>query len=380
MGMGGVQRLYNIPKILKELGWDIDVHTPNPPYSYPKDNISFKQEDLNVIRSFCPDPLHLLPGKVLTPGAGKRDYFSFPDNKILWLPFLLRKIRRSDIIVVSCPPFSPALAVFAVKNIPCVIDYRDRWTGSYLGEYALKVEEQLAEKAERKCINKAAAVVTVTKRIGEYLKEQYPENKNKIHLIRNGYDEDAFPERTNRQKRESVVITFMGTFNEFVKPDILFDGLKALLKIKPNLRQKIIFKHIGYSSEKNIKDLAEKVGLKNHIVLGYKPHREALYELIDSDILFLLGGQEKDSRWVIPGKIYEYLRSGIPIIAITANPEIKTLMGSAGLAVGFEAQKIAEAIITIIEKPQNFSQAPNYKEYEWKNLAKQYSNLLLSLL
>jgi glycosyltransferase involved in cell wall biosynthesis len=172
----------------------------------------------------------------------------------------------------------------------------------------------------------------------------------------------------------------MGTFNEFVKPDLLFDGLKTLLKIKPNLRQKIIFKHIGYSSEKNIKDLAKKIGLENYVLLGYKPHREALYELMDSDILFLLGGQEKDSNWVIPGKIYEYLRSGIPIIAITANPEIKTLIGSAGLVVGFNAQEIAKAIITIIKKPQTFSQVSNYKEYEWKKLAKQYSELLLSLL
>jgi glycosyltransferase involved in cell wall biosynthesis len=270
--------------------------------------------------------------------------------------------------------------MFITKNIPFIIDYRDQWTGSYLGEYALKIEEYLAKKIEKKIINKASAVVTVTKKIGEYLKEQYPENKNKIHLIRNGYSENAFTERTNRQKRESFVLTFMGTFNEFVKPDLLFDGLKTLLKIKPNLRQEIIFKHIGYSSEKNIKDLAKKIGLKKHIVLGYKPHREALYELMDSDILFLLGGQEKDSKWVIPGKIYEYLRSGIPIIAITSNPEIETLIGSTGLVVGFDAQKIAKAIITIIDKPQTFSQVSNYKEYEWENLAKQYSNLLLSLL
>ncbi len=380
MGMGGVQRLYNIPKVLKKLGWEIDIQTPYPPYSYPKDMTLSKTENLNIIRTFCPDPLHVLPGKVSNPGSGKRDYLSFPDNKVFWLPFLWKKIKRPDIIVISCPPFSPALTVFLSKNIPCIIDYRDLWTGGYLGEYFFKVEEYIAEKIEKKCINKASAVVTVTKKIGEYLKEQYPENKNKIHLIRNGYNENAFPERTNKQKRKSVVLTFMGTFNEFVKPDLLFDGLKILLKIKPNLRQKIIFKHIGYSSEKNIKDLAKKIALKNHIVLGYKPHREALYELMDSDILLLLGGREKDSKWVIPGKIYEYLRSGIPIIAITANPEIETLIGSAGLAVGFDAQKIAKAIITIIEKPQTFSQVSNYKEYEWKKIAKQYSKLLSSLL
>ena len=380
MGMGGVQRLYNIPKILKKLGWDVEICTPYPPYSYPKDNTSFKLNDLNIKRSFCPDPLHILPGKASVPGAGKRDYLSFPDNKVFWLPFLWTKIKKPDIIVISCPPFSPALTMFAVKNIPFIIDYRDQWTGSYLGEYAFKIEEHLAKKIEKKCINKASAVVTVTKRIGEYLKEQYPENKNKIHLIRNGYSEESFPGKIDKQKREEIILTYMGTFNEFEKPDLIFKGLKRLTEISPDLGSKILFKHIGHSRKKDIKQIADTIGFRRFISLGYKPHREALYELTRSDILILTGGKGENSKWHVPGKTYEYLRSGIPIIAITDNPELNTLIDSAGLIVNFDKEAIARAIQKIVRNPGLFKPVSNYKKYQWENLAEKYSKLLSSLL
>jgi glycosyltransferase involved in cell wall biosynthesis len=380
MGLGGVQRLYNIPKILKNLGWDVEICTPYPPYSYPKDTTSFKLDDLNIKRSFCPDPLHILPAKASTPGAGKRDYFSFPDNKVFWLPFLWKKINRTDIIVISCPPFSPALTVFLTKKTPCIIDYRDQWTGSYLGEYALKCEEHLAKKIEKKCIDKASAVVTVTKRIGEYLKGQYPENKNKIHLIRNGYSEEYFPKQIKKKKREEIILTYMGTFNEFEKPDLIFKGLKKLTEINPDLGNKILFKHIGHSRKKNIKQIADTIGFRSYISLGYKPHREALYEMINSDILILTGGKGENSKWHVPGKTYEYLRSGIPIIAITDNPELDTLIDSAGLVVNFDKEEIARAILKIVQNPELFKPVSNYKKYQWGNLAEEYSTLLSSLL
>ena len=228
MGMGGVQRVYNIPKNLKKLGWDVDVYTPYPPYNYPKDAESVKPDNLNVIRSFCPDPLHTLPAKVSTPGAGKRDYFSFPDNKIFWLPFLWRKIRDTDIVVVSCPPFSLILTTLLSKQTPCVIDYRDQWTGSYLGKYFFKTEEILAKKIEKKCVSKAAAVVTVTEKIGDYLKKQYPESENKIHLIRNGFDEESLPKTKKRDKTDKFTLTYMGSFSDTFDPNLIFDGIETV--------------------------------------------------------------------------------------------------------------------------------------------------------
>ena len=45
-----------------------------------------------------------------------------------------------------------------------------------------------------------------------------------------------------------------------------------------------------------------------------------ILELFESDFLLLVIPNTKESNLIITGKLYEYLRSGIPIIAI-ANPE-----------------------------------------------------------
>ncbi len=380
MGMGGVQRVYHIPKILKKFGWDVDIYTPYPPYSYPKDNTSFKTDDLNIIRSFCPDPLHILPGKISTPGAGKRDYFSFPDNKIYWLPFLWRKIKSADIIVISCPPFSPILTLFLVKNTPCIIDYRDQWTESYLGKYFFKAEEQLAKKIEKQLIDKASAVVTVTKKTGDYLSEQYPENKNKIHLIRNGFDEPSFLKTHKRKKTNKFTLTYMGSFNDTFKPNLIFEGLKKLFSLKPELREKIVLKYIGPSMIEKLKEKAKNIGLENFISTGYLPQKEALAELIMSDSLILIGGSGDENSWLVPGKLYQYLRTGLPIIAITKNKEIKNLIGSSGKNCDPKPESLAISIRQIIEEPYVFKPVSNYSDYSWENLSRKYSELLKNVL
>ncbi len=380
MGMGGVQRLYNIPKVLKELGWDVDIYAPYSPYNYPKDTESFKPYNLNIIRSFCPDPLHILPGRISPPGAGKRDCFSFPDNKVFWLPFLWKKLKKADIIVISCPPFSTALTSFINKKTPCVIDYRDQWTGSYLGEYFFKAEENLAKKIEKKYLDKADAVVTVTEKIGNYLKTQYPASKNKIHLIRNGFDEKLFPKYIKRDKTDKFTLTYMGSFNNTFDPDPIFDGLEKLFSEKPALRKRIVLKYIGPSIIENLKKRANEIGLINFTTTGYLPHRDAISELMKSDLLILIGGTEREDQWLVPGKLYQYLRTGIPIIAITKNKEIKNLIGSSGLICDPEPESFAHSILKIIEQPHLFKPISDYSTYSWKNLGIEYSELLKNVL
>ena len=99
---GGINRSFEIPLRLKRLGWDVFIYTP-----YPGKYLNIKEVDtggLEVIRFPTVDPFHL--GKVSsTGGMGRRDILSFPDNKMLIIPFLLKSLKRHDIYVVSAHPF-----------------------------------------------------------------------------------------------------------------------------------------------------------------------------------------------------------------------------------------------------------------------------------
>ena len=380
MGMGGIQRVFHIPENLRRLGWKVNIYTPYTPRGYPIDNTLIKGNNLEVIRTFSPDPLHLLPGKFSGVGKGRRDYFTFPDNKIPWIPFLLKSLGSMDTIITSCPPFSLLLTGLVKNKTPWIIDFRDPWSGSYLGKYRFKWEEELANGLEKYAIKHASAVISVTKNHKEYLISRYPEHQGKIHLIRNGYDEENFPEAEYRVKDEDIIITYMGTFNIHHNPRVFFEGLEELFKIRPWVKNKIVLKHIGHGSGIDVKRWTEKVGIGKFIATGYLPHRFALRELLNSDILLLLGEKGKQDREIIPGKLYEYLRSKIPIIAVTVNEEIEELIGSAGLCCNFNPVSVAQAILKVIENPDQFKTIKNYGDYSWRNLSRKYSKLLSSVL
>ncbi|MEO0292829.1 MAG: glycosyltransferase [candidate division WOR-3 bacterium] len=375
--MGGIGRVYNIPKVLKELGWEVDIYTPYPPRNYPKDEESFNTKNLNIIRTPSLDPFHILPSKILKSGSGKRDYLSFPDNKVLWLPFLLKKIKKTNVIVISCPPFSLMLLLFFVKNTPCVIDYRDLWVGSYLGEYLFKWEEALAKRIEKYCIQKASLIITVTDGIRKILISEYPEAKNKIHLIRNGFDKN-YPFTTKKKKKEKLIFTYMGSFSDIFNPEIVFEGFEELFALNPELKERIAFKYIGPSMREGLVKRAREIGL-SLISKGYLPYKRAFYELRNSDILILIGGGKEDS-WLIPSKLYQYIAAGQPIIAITRNEEIKDLIGSSGVICEPTPLSIATSIVEVLKNLSKFKPTSNYLKYSWENLGKEYSELLMKIL
>ena len=380
MGMGGIQRVFYIPQFLKKLGWNVMIYTPNPPGSYIKDNTFSDKTSLSVTRTPCPDPLHIIGNRGSGMGGGKRDTLSFPDNKVFWLPFLYRALANVDVIVTSSPPFSLLLLGQFKGNVPWVIDFRDPWVGSYIGEYLFSWEEKLAITIEKYSCEKASLVVTVTNHHQHSLCNRYPQCRKKIHLIRNGYSEKEFPAQLERKRDKDIVITYMGTFNKLLPPQPIFKGLEELFNKKPEMKSRIVFKHIGHSTGFDLNQLGKIPGIKEIIRTGYLPHKEALTELIDSDILILLGAKGPQDKAIIPSKLYEYLKADIPIIAITDNKEIEGLIGNSGLRCDYSPEAIAETLLRIIDNPHSFKQADNYREFSWENLAKKYSNLLSSVL
>ncbi|MEK6650750.1 MAG: glycosyl transferase family 1, partial [Bacteroidota bacterium] len=54
--------------------------------------------------------------------------------------------------------------------------------------------------------------------------------------------------------------------------------------------------------------------------VGYVPHQESVRQLLLADMLLLVVDESKDSRAIVPGKVFEYLGARRPILALT-DPE-----------------------------------------------------------
>lgn len=380
MGLGGVRNYY-IPYYLSKLGWKVKVFTPQPPEVYPGNRELSTGKTFRVKRSISPDPLHLLPKNLSRPASGRRDYISFPDNKILWLPFLKKSLTSMDVMITSHPPFSTLLCGLSTTSTPWIIDFRDPWSNDYLGKYFFNWEEDLCKSLEKYSIKKSSSAVTVTRNHYLYLRQKYPSFSKKINLIRNGFCEEIFPENhLKRDLSDNFIITYMGTLNRHHNPDIFFRALKSLYREKELQSLNIIFRHIGHSAGIDLNQMSADSGIKELEEKGYMKHEEAIRQLYNSHVLLLLGeGKGKDRR-IIPGKLYEYLRTGLPILAITDNIEIAELINGAGIQCKFKINSIKEGLKKITENYKKFKPVEDYKKYSWKSLSQKYSNLLLSVL
>jgi len=140
-----------------------------------------------------------------------------------------------------------------------------------------------------------------------------------IEIITNGYDEDDF---TGWDEQEDTVSPTRFTFHIYgtISPNAPLDpflcALSAWLKEHPDMADKIEISHRGMVIGSSLEELARKYDLPPRCAsLGYAPHWYAVRELATAHALVISIADRPGLRSNIPGRIYECLRSGRPILA-----------------------------------------------------------------
>ncbi|MEO8167450.1 MAG: glycosyl transferase family 1, partial [bacterium] len=111
---------------------------------------------------------------------------------------------------------------------------------------------------------------------------------------------------------------------------------------------------IGKFRKENVK-LVEKLNLNDSVkVIDYLPHRECVNNLITSDVLWMIVGDDVGS----PGKAYEYIGAGKPILGCVPDGFLKqTILDAGGKVVA------PTDVIGIKKAIKEF-----YHDFEMKNL------------
>ena len=97
---------------------------------------------------------------------------------------------------------------------------------------------------------------------------------------------------------------------------------------------------------------------------GYVSHREALESNFNSDILLLLLGEGERFLQVCTGKIYDYFRSGRPILAIA--PEggiVDQMLKDTGHGKAFDSTKIDGIKQMILEEYRRWKQSDHAERF-----------------
>jgi glycosyltransferase involved in cell wall biosynthesis len=245
-----------------------------------------------------------------------------PEPEVLWVPFALHRARSIvkkcgiETVMVTAPPFSAFLVGNALKeefpNLKLVNDFRDDWLRFYLGEFDYQKSDYTRRRAieiERRTVDISDRVVVVTKSMLEHIRARYPDqNPQKFALIPNGYDPETFKGfKARPHGGQKVIVSHVGTVYSASSPRFYLDALDAM---PADMSSAFETRFIGRVAEEERPFLASRKTAVR--ALGFMPQDAAVRQMEEADYLLLVMTDAPS----LTGKLFEYLATGKPILAI----------------------------------------------------------------
>lgn len=415
LGGVGVQRALALAKFFPECDYKVHVLTPANGVSHTYDPSLEKEIPAGVMvhRVFTPElPFsarrriwEFLGGAMgrnaanrpaAAAGAGKARggplarlvrQALFPDPQVVWTfgaaskAVEIVRTHRIGTVVVTVPPFSTLRLIPAIKKAmpytTVVADFRDEWLEYYMRE--ISGDPSLRERAYRmqqKAVAAADLVVAVTESSLRKLRKQHPEQRaGKFAVIANGYDPTkVFPlpvkARTNGAK---IKVVYIGTVYKPCSPRTY---LAALDRLPEELRSRFETRFVGRVENDESRYL---VGCSSKVeTLGFLPQNQALRHMEEADYLLLPLTEPS----VLPGKVYEYMATGKPVLALTpAMGELGRLIRETGTGLQAEhgdvdaiARLLASIALGTAERVR--PDAGKVESYSRLRLAQEYARLI----
>ncbi len=244
-----------------------------------------------------------------------------PDARVFWVnpsvKFLKKYLQENqiDTIITSGPPHSLHLIGLQLKkelNITWLADFRDPWTTiGYHKQLKLSSRADRKHKALEKEVMNSCDQLIVT---SPTTKIEFESITSKpIAVITNGYDVEKV---VKKPLDEKFTLAHIGSLLSARNPIILWKALQEIILENEAFKLQFQLKLIGAVSNEVLQSIAE-FGLNNHLnYLGYLPHDEAIIEQRSSQVLLLIEIDSEETKCIIPGKLFEYMVSERPIIAI----------------------------------------------------------------
>ncbi len=343
-GGPGVQRWLKFVKYLPDFGVQPIVYVPeNPTYPILDEGLLNEVSDKAIIlknKIFEPYQLAGIFSKKQTqkissgiiPAAKKQSFLEklllwirgnlfIPDARKYWVNpsvvYLKKYIQENNIdtILTSGPPHSLHLIGLKLKeelDVKWFADFRDPWTtigyhkALKLSSYADKKHKQL----ESKVLTNADTIIVTSKTT----KTEFQALTNKpIEVITNGYDLENISKQTLDEK---FTLAHIGSFLSDRNPKALWGVLQELVLENEKFAAHFQLKLIGKISQEILESISEFQLDAYCNNLGYVSHTEALEHQRKSQVLLLIEIDSEETKSIIPGKLFEYMVSERPIIAI----------------------------------------------------------------
>jgi glycosyltransferase involved in cell wall biosynthesis len=393
-------------KFLPEFGWEPSVLTVNEDTFYQKDETLLKEinSDLQVIKTGTWEPFDIYRkfiGKkknepLVASESMSKTNTSFGHRLSLWVRMNLfvpdaragwyfpglkegKKFlskNKVDIIITNGPPHTTHLLgrkLSSLFNTPHVPIFIDPWVDIvyYKSFKRSKLTLAFDRYLEANVIKKAKENIFVTESMrNDYIKK-YPGIENNSHVLYWGYNEDDFSLISEGNWVSSGVetLTHAGNIFDYQNPIVFWQFLKNEI----NAGRKFKIKFLGTVGPA-IKQTINNLGLQNNTeYTGFLSYNDMLKELMKSNYLMVIATEKRH----VPGKLFEYLRTGKPILAFgNDNKEVKKILEEANAGMLFKYDEDAHQFFEAVKKERFKTDFSVIKKYDRKNIAGELGQIL----
>jgi len=331
LGGSGVQRTLKFVKHLRAFGYEPVVLTRDTKRAKLLDETLMADipEGVEIIRTPAWD-LTEWPGVLSLAGKVIARKILVPDGDRLWARFAQKralaeiKKRGIELVYSTSSPYSDHLLGLYIKkkmpHVKWVVDFRDEWTNNPYtldnpyGASRTKKEHHM----EAEVLRRADRLIANTPIMRQNFLRIHNMSGENFDWIPNGYDEEDFAalDKTKMQNKKFTV-TYTGLLYGRRKPDTFFKAVSGLVTDGKIPREAIDIRLIGNYYVDKMEQTIARYSLTGCVrLMAYMPHKDCLQELLRSDALLLLEGSGRGAEAFFTGKVFEYMNTGRPVMAV----------------------------------------------------------------
>jgi hypothetical protein len=327
----GAARPYRFYKYLPEYGYDCEVVTSGvQPVSEPR-NIHRAPAETNHLKSI----------RGASFACAQLQRWLLPYNEQLpWLPHAIAAAntalskRRFAAVLSTSPPLVTHLAALSLKRkhrLAWIADFRDPLVGNPFRNR--RIAARYDAMIERTLFRHADALLGNTDTTVTAWRERYPQWADKMQVIWNGFDPEEPFGPAPIPPRPYKLLSHVGTLYGGRRPKLLLDSVERLIdrgELSPSSFKIEFTGPMEQNTDRSFTRLLEMGCVR---CTPPVPRAEAMRKVAESDLLLLLDLNESDASFQVPAKIFDYIRTGRPILAFTPKDSpVQRILKGAGPA------------------------------------------------
>ncbi|APG59451.1 glycosyltransferase family 4 protein [Christiangramia salexigens] len=413
-GGPGVQRWLKFVKYLRDFDIEPVIYIPENP-SYPIVDKTFASEvpeDLKIFKKPIFEPYAIAEifskkdSETISSGIINREdnqsfiqklmlyirgNFFIPDARKFWIKpsvkYLQEELKNNTYkaIITTGPPHSLHLIGLKLKetlNIKWIADFRDPWTN--IGYHSkLKLSESSQKKhieLERSVLDSADHIITTS----FTTKDEFTGKTSKpITVITNGFESENYGKV---QLNNGFQFSHVGSLLSGRNPENLWKAFGELISENKNFKEKFELNLVGKVSQEVVNSIKSN-GLESNLNFkSYVSHNEAIKIQRQSTVLLLIEINSVETRGIIPGKIFEYLASRRPVLAVGPKKwDASQILKESDAGEVFlydDVERIKSYILDLFhlfENGKNMENTADISRFHRKNLTGKLANLIKEL-